>query len=107
MGRDDTRFMALVEFVRLLNPLESAAQSPETLEAPVFFIIIRGKIVLKRKHGINGVEVIGQRPKQGVDDDPLPGLIGHRFSVMPIHGVRMGKALVADFLDGRTARRPA
>jgi len=33
MGGDDNKFMALVEFVCLLNPLQSAAQSPETLQA--------------------------------------------------------------------------
>ena len=84
MGGDNTKFMALVEFICLLNPLQSAAQSPETLKSLVFGVIVRGKIVLKRKHGINGIEVISQRPKQGVDDNPLSGLISHGFSVRSV-----------------------
>ena len=84
MGGDNTQFMALVEFVCLLNPLQSAAQSPETLQAFVFFVIVRGKIVLKRKHGINGIDVISQRPKKCIDDNPLPGLISKGFRVRSV-----------------------
>ncbi|MDO9558161.1 MAG: hypothetical protein Q7I89_00550 [Syntrophales bacterium] len=84
MGGDHTQFMALVEFVCLLNSLKSAAQSPETLKALVFVVIVRGKIFLKRKHGINGIEVISQGPKQGVDDNPLPRFISYGFSVMSV-----------------------
>ena len=69
MGGDNTKFMALVELICLLNPLQSAAQSPETLQSLVFFVIVRGKIVLKSEHGINGIDVIIQRAKNGINDN--------------------------------------
>ena len=81
MGGDNAKFMALVEFICFLNPLKSTAQSPKTLKALVSVVIVRGKIVLKRKHGINGIKMISQRPKQSVDDNSLPGLISQGFSV--------------------------
>ncbi len=79
MGGEYTNFMTQVEFICLLNPLQSAAQSPETFQAMVFVVIVRGKIVLKSKHRINGIDVISQRPKQGIDDNPLPGLRSNGF----------------------------
>ena len=84
MSGDNTPFMAMVEFVCLLNPLKSAAQSPETLQPMVFFIIVRGKIVLKRKHGINGIDVIIQMAKNGINDNTLPGLISQGFRVRSV-----------------------
>ncbi len=84
MYSNDTKFMTLIEFVCLLNPLQSAAQSPETLKAFVFFIVVRGKIVLKSKHGVNGVEVILQRTKNRINNNSLPGLISQRCRIRPV-----------------------
>ena len=84
MGGDNNKFMALVEFGCFLNPLKSAAESPETLQPLIFIVIVRGKIVLKRKHGINGIEVISQGPKQSIEDNPLPGLISQGFGVRSV-----------------------
>ena len=84
MSGDNTKFMALVEFVCLLNPLQSAAQSPETLQAIIFFVVVRGEIVLKRKHGVNRIDVIIQRAKNGINDNALPWLISEGFRVRPV-----------------------
>ena len=107
MNGDNTKCMAPVEFVCLLNPFHSAAQSPEMLQPLVFFVIVRGKIVLKRKHGINRIDVIIQRAKNGINDYALPGLISQGFGVRSIQGIGMRKAMIADFLYERIIRFPA
>jgi hypothetical protein len=79
MGRDDFKFMVLVEFVCLLNALQTAAPSPEPIKTRVF--VVRGQIALKGKHGIDRIDVIGQRAKEGIVNNPLPGFISQCFSV--------------------------
>ena len=84
MGGDNAEFMPLVEFIGLLNSLQSSAQSPETLQPFVFFVVVRGKIILKSEHGINGVDIILQRTKNGINNNSLPGLISQGFRVRPV-----------------------
>ncbi len=82
MGGDDPELMVLVEFVCLLNALQAAAPSPEPIKPRVF--VVRGQIGLKGKHGIDRIDVIGQRAKEGIDNNPLPGFIRQGFGVRPV-----------------------
>ncbi len=82
MGGDDPEFMVLVEFIRLLNTLQAAAPSPEPIKPRVF--VVRGQIGLKGKHGIDCIDVIAQRAKEGIDNNPLPRFISQGFSVRPV-----------------------
>lgn len=102
MQGKDHDFMTLIELISLLNRLQSAAPPPEPRKPQIF--IVRGRVALKGKHGIDGIDVIGQGSEQDIHNVSPPGFVGQGFGIGSVQGVRMGQALIPDFLDGGLLR---
>ena len=87
----NAEFVPVVEFIRFLDAFEPAQQPSDSRKHGVL-VIVRLEIFLKRAHGVDCIDIGRQRPKEGVVDDALPGLIGQCLGIVPVQGVYVQEA---------------
>ena len=79
----NTQFMPMIEFIGLLNTIKPAQQSSDDHQGGIL-VIIRSGVILKCAHRINGIDILLQRPEEGVVNNPLPRLVCQGFRIISI-----------------------